>query len=64
MYDYSFRLTSDTFSHTPGTCTWDAEIEEYVLVDAFGDAFYGATPRECHDASRVSIHAPREEGWT
>ena len=37
---------------TPGTVTWDESIEEYVLIDAFGNAFYGATTQECHNASR------------
>ena len=37
---------------TPGTVTWDSDIEEYVLIDAFGNAFYGATTQECHTASR------------
>ena len=46
-------------TYTPGTVTWDTDIEEYVLVDAFGNAFYGATTAECHraslEASRVRI---------
>ena len=46
-------------TYTPGTCTWDSDIEEYVLVDAFGNAFFGAPTTDCHtasaEASRVRI---------
>ena len=40
-----------------GTCQWDCEIEEYVLVDVHGNAFYGATTAECHQASREASRA-------
>lgn len=53
-------------AHTPGTVTWDDEIEEYVLVDAFGNAFYGSTTSECHrqslEASRVRCEHAAKNG--
>ena len=54
-----------------GQCEYDREIEEFVLVDALGNSYFGATAGECHrqalEASRVRVdhaaHNGREAHW-
>ena len=59
------EITDMAHTISPGTVTWDSDIEEYVLIDAFGNAFYGATTQECHtasrDASRVRLDHARHD---